>query len=245
MQSGATLRDERSLARWRRDLRGTASFGIATVVLEVIGFGVFFTAGVPPMLTDSAKFADYFARNTGAAFTIVLLSSLVLITFFVFLSGLRSIVREAGPESDYAAASLFGAGVIAVTFAALSAALIGAAALDTVSKTEPAAVRALFEASTVLGIVGAAPAALFLGLSAYGIQQSGALPRWLAWVGYLAAVLNIAALGTIYGGADPTAFYSATGFAGLVLGLIPFLIWVLLASVVIWARAGRLGSEKG
>ncbi len=68
------------------------------------------------------------------------------------------------------------------------------------------------------------------------------LPGWTAWVGYAAAVLNLITTGAIFGGGEPSGFYTATGFAGIVIGLLPFLVWVTCISVVMMripSLAGR------
>lgn len=51
--------------------------------------------------------------------------------------------------------------------------------------------------------------------------------------------LNLIGAGSLFGGNNPTGFYSANGFAG-VLGLFPFLIWVACVSgAMIAMRAPR------
>jgi len=63
--------------------------------------------------------------------------------------------------------------------------------LDTTTKTEPAAVKGLFEAG---GLLFGTVIWFLITLAAAGLAfvttRTGVLPSWTAWVGYAAAVLN-------------------------------------------------------
>ena len=63
--------------------------------------------------------------------------------------------------------------------------------------------------------------------------RSGLLPHWTAWIGWVAAALNLAATPTLFGGSNPTHFYSAAGIAELAMGLLPLLIWTLVTGVAL------------
>jgi hypothetical protein len=108
------------------------------------------------------------------------------------------------------------------------------AALDTIGgQAEPAAVRALSEGSVAaFGAIGLILAALFTASAGYAILSTRALPRWTGWVAVLAALLNLVAAPSIYGGTDATGFYTADGLA-LFIGLLPLLVWLLLVSIML------------
>ena len=73
-------------------------------------------------------------------------------------------------------------------------------------------------------------AALFIASAGYAILATGALPRWIGWVAFLTAILNLAAVPSIYGGTDATGFYTADGLVSII-GLLPLLIWILITSI--------------
>ena len=127
---------------------------------------------------------------------------------------------------------VFGAGVVWGMLVLVGDVLESASALDTVGgQDDPAAVRALWEGSVAaFGGVGLIMAALFIASARYAILATGALPRWIGWVAFLTAILNLAAVPSIYGGTDATGFYTADGLAS-VIGLLPLLIWILITSI--------------
>ncbi len=125
---------------------------------------------------------------------------------------------------EWAAALFFSTGIAAVATATVASGIIAGAVLDTTTKAEPAAV-GLFEAG---GLIFGTVIWFLITLAAAGLAfvttRTGVLPSWTAWVGYAAAVLNLITTGAIFGGGEPSGFYTATGFAGLVIGLLPFLV---------------------
>lgn len=165
------------------------------------------------------------------------LSAPVLI---IFLVGLRSIVRSSRPNWEWAAALIFGTGLVVTAVWFLGNSITAPANIDATGKPEPAAERALFESGvTLFGSLSYFLSALLMGSAAYATQRTRVLPRWTAWGRLRCGGLNLIGAGSLFGGNNPTGFYSANGFAG-VLGLFPFLIWVACVSgAMIAMRAPR------
>ena len=210
--------------------RLTGGFGLASGVLILVVLVIYLAIGTPPSLEDTVRFSNYVTKNNGAFLTIVLLDTLNVASFLIFLTGLRRLIRQARPDED--AMLVFGVGLVLGTLTLVFDALIGGAALDTVSKADPAVVRGLTEASFLLvGSVGLIIAALFLASASAVSLASGVLPKWAGWVGYAAAILNLVAVPSIYGGTDFSGFYTATGYAPLVLGTLTYVIWLLSAGI--------------
>jgi hypothetical protein len=88
----------------------------------------------------------------------------------------------------------------------------------------------------LIGVFALFPLALMLIAGAAGFQQRAVFPRSLVWIGYTAGVLSLAATPALFGGSDPTDLYSATGVAGLAMGLLPLVIWVTAVSVALWRQ---------
>ncbi len=210
-------------------------FGLAFVVLQVVVSGLFFSAGVPPAPEDATKLTAYFMKNS-SSFLLLSTIAFVSVAFaYVWLLGIRGVLTGAGEEHEWSGVFTFGVGLISGALALVGFGLIAAAALDAGStKPDPVVVRALNEAATgIFGPFGGVMTALFIATAAYGTFASGALPRWTGWIGYAAALLNIASVPSIFGGTDPNQFFSATGFAPIVMGLFPFLIYALATSVAL------------
>jgi len=212
-------------------------FGLAFVVLQIAGVVTFLVGGAPPSIADSGKFADYIGKNQTGLLIAAWLFGLAGPCFLVWLAGVRSVLRTAGADWEWAAALFFGTGIVAAATATVAGGLLAGANIDTTTRTEPAAVRGLFEGgAVVLGTVIWFVVALAAALSAFVTTRTRVLPRWTAWVGYAAAVLNLITTGTIFGGGEPNGFYTATGFAGIVIGLLPLLVWVASLSAVMLRR---------
>lgn len=210
-------------------------FGIAFVVLQVVVVGLYASTGAPPAPEESAKLTAYAAKNSSLFLTLAIVAVVSIGCAYVWLLGLRGALRSAGEQHEWAGAFTFGVGLISGAIALVGFGLIAGAALEAgLAKPEPITVRTLFQAANgVFGPLSSLPTALFIAAAAYGTFASGALPRWTGWIGYAAAVLNLAAIPALYGGADPSQFYSAAGFAPIVLGLFPFLIYALATSIVL------------
>lgn len=215
---------------WRR---WSGIFGLTFVALQVVGIGLFVAAGVPPGPEDAVKLTAYVTKSSSSFLWVAVLSFLSIGCAYIWLLGIRGVLRDAGEEHEWAGAFTFGVGLVSGALALVGFGLIAGAALDAGSlKPEPIAVRAMFEASTgIFGPLGGVLTALFIAAAAYGTFESGALPRWTGWIGYIAAALNIISVFSVFGGTDPNQFFSATGFAPIVMGLLPFLVYAVVTSI--------------
>jgi hypothetical protein len=212
--------------------RWTGGFGVAAGILILVVFVIYLLIGTPTGVGDTAKFGDYITKNNGRFLTITLLDTLNVACFLIFVSGFRYLIRQSRPAYEWASMLVFGVGLVLGTLTLVFDALLGGAALDTVSKADSSAVRALTEGSFLLvGSVGLIMTALFLGSAGYAVLATGVLPRWAGWAGYAAAVLNLIAVPSIYGGTDFSGFYTANGYAPLILGTLSYVIWLLIAGI--------------
>ena len=213
-----------SVRRW------TGWFGVASAVLLLVVLGLYFPAGVSPRGEDTAKFTDYVTMHSGLLLTIVLLTTLGGACFLVYLAGLRYVIRQAKPEFEWAAALVFGAGLVYTTLGLVVFTLLGGATLDTINnKADPSVVSALGEASEpALGAIGLIVLALFLASAGYATWGTRVFPRWTAWVAFVGAALSLAAAPSIYAGSGPSDFYTADGYVTFV-GLLAYVVWLLVS----------------
>ena len=149
-------------------------------------------------------------------------ASLLLGAFLLvgFLSQIIVSIHEAGLAVTLM--GFMGLGLALATFAIAAS-----------SHADAAQVRLVAEVS---GIIGSAPTLVpltfFLGAAGSLGATTKILPRWLALVGWIGAVLVLIAAFSAYGASDPSAFWSANGFV-TVLALLPLYVWMLGASVVL------------
>jgi hypothetical protein len=216
-----------SVVRW------TGALGLASIVVQLVGFIFGFSGGTPPDFNDANKLLAY-AKSSHIATTTALLFFLIGLSFFLgFIGGLRSIAVSAAADHEWLAMTTFGAG-IAITVMVLVGLGLGIAglAIAVSSHADAAQVRLLAETSSLVG--GAptlVPLAFFLGAAGSLGATTKILPRWLALVGWIGSALVLIAAFSAYGASDPTAFWSANGLV-TILAILPLYVWTLGASVV-------------
>jgi hypothetical protein len=220
-----------SVVRW------TGVLGLAAIVVQLLGFIIGSSAGVPPDFNDANKILAYTKNSHFASTTTLVLFLIGLSLFIGFLAGLRAIAVAAADEHEWLATTTFGAGV-AVTVMVLVGLGLGLAglAIAVSSHADAAQVRLLAEIS---GLVGGAPTlvplAFFLGAAGSLGAMSKILPRWLALVGWIGSALVLITAFSAYGGSNPTVFWAANGYV-TILAILPLYVWTLGASVVFLRR---------
>ena len=210
--------------------------GLAVMVLTLVEFPTYFLRGPMPPVSDTIKWSNFIARNTGNVLTVVLLDMLIYCGFLVFLAGFRHLIRQARPEHEWLGTLVFGVGLAYTTLTLVADSLEGASALDAVAgKADPSAIRALTEGQFLMfGSVALILIALLLVSAGYAIVASGALPKWGGWVGYAGAVLCLGFIPSMFAGApDPAGFYNPVGWGPTgVVATFPLLIWAVVVSIM-------------
>jgi hypothetical protein len=213
--------------------RWMGAFGLAGFIVFLVALPLYFL-GVGPgaQLVDTSKYSELVARtNTFILLRTTLADPLIMVGLLVFLAGLRHLIRRALDEYEWVASLVFGVGMVLVAVELVGDGLQAGAALDTLVKADPTAVRALNEASfPMYGAIGLILSALLLASAGYAILATGVLHKWTGWVACIAAVVNLAVAPSILGGTDITGFYTASGYAPFV-AQAAMLIWFLAASI--------------
>ena len=213
--------------------RWAGAFGVAGFVVFLVALPLYFVGPQPAArLEDAVQLSDSVSRASTLILTRATLADpLIMACLLVFLACFRHLIRQARPDYEWVSTLVFGAGLVVITLELAGDALQGGAALDTSVKADPTVVRGLFEGSFVFyGAIGLIMSALLLASAGYAILATGVLPRWTGWVAYAAAIVNLVAAPSIYGGTDYTGFYTASGYVTFI-GQGAMVIWFLIASV--------------
>jgi hypothetical protein len=223
--------------------RWAGAFGVAGFAVFLVALPLYFVGPQPTArLEDTVQFSDSVSKASTLILTRATLADpLIMAGLLVFLAGFRHLIRQARPDYEWVSTLVFGAGLIVIALELAGDALGGGAALDTSVKADPSVVRGLWEGSFVFyGAIGLVMSALLLASAGYAIMATGVLSRWTGWVAYAAAVINLVAAPSIYGGTDYTGFYTASGYVTFI-GQGVMLIWFLIASVSMLAvkREGK------
>jgi hypothetical protein len=211
----------------------TGAFGVAGFVVFLVALPLYFI-GPQPMarLEDTIQFSGSVSKASTFILTRATLADpLIMACLLVFLAGFRHLIRQARPDYEWVSTLVFGAGLVVITLELAGDALQGGAALDTSVKADPTVVRGLWEGSFVFyGAIGLIMSALLLASAGYATLATRVLPGWTGWVAYAAAVVNLVAAPSIFGGTDYTGFYTASGYVTFI-AQGAMVLWFLIASV--------------
>ncbi len=167
------------------------------------------------------------STSTGSDAQIVIVLELIAILLFLpFLGYLYSVLRRAEGEGAWLSPTAFGAGLVDLTIK------LGSIAPGFASRAEgldPQLHQALEKMNSVAFIVTMLPLGVMMAAVAIVILKTRVLPLWL---GLLAALTAPACL------VNGTFLDAEFGPAFLL-----FLLWVMLASIVLTLRAGRAAVE--
>ncbi|TFE53181.1 hypothetical protein E3E14_10025 [Streptomyces sp. ICN441] len=209
--------------------------GVLAAIMFMAAFAMFMSTspgGITPYPSvETAQTAnDFLSRHVNAIRLQGLFTTLGIALFLWFLGSLWRVLREA--EGDSAPGSTV-ALVAASTGSALmlvSLALTYAVLLTT-SPAQADAAPALFTCAAVLFALGGGVLSLFFFAVGKVILRTGVMGRWLGWLALVAAALSVLAFISpfwVSGALNP-----ATGALGLWAWWAAFVIWVLLASLVL------------
>lgn len=157
---------------------------------------------------------------------VIALELIGLLLFIPFLGYLWSVLRDAEGPGGWLSATVLGAGLVGVTMKLASVAP-GWAGRDFEETT--AIHKALERMNEVAFIAQMLPDGVMLAAIALITLKTSALPRWLGWFAAVAAPLLLV---------NGMFLDAEFGPAFLV-----FLLWTLLASVVLTVRATRMRSQ--
>jgi hypothetical protein len=213
--------------------RWAGAFGVAGFTVFLLALPLYFLGPQPTArLEDSIQFANSVSRVSTLILTRATLADpLIMACLLVFLAGFRRLIRQARPDDEWISTLVFGAGLVVITLELAGDALEGGAALDTSVRVDPSVVRGLMEGSFVFyGAIGLIMSAALLASAGYATLATGVLPRWTGWAAYVAAVINLVAAPSIFGGTDYTGFYTASGYVTSI-GQGAMVLWFLIASI--------------
>jgi hypothetical protein len=213
----------------RRFIRFAGWAGAAAFLLFVVGLILEGSAGPSPSLTSTAAITGYLHNHASLLIGGGLAISSALMLELVLVVGFRELVR-AGAADWTSAGTLFVLFyVVAYPLGLAATGMLIAAATEAGSLGNAGAVRALWGGGfSILGAVTYLPLMFASVTYALVVQSTGILPRWTAWVGWIASLGAAAAIPAAFGGSGA---YSQVGpVPGLVQG-IPGLAWLLVVSI--------------
>jgi len=153
---------------------------------------------------------------------------LAFLLFLVFVTYLAAVLRQAEGEFGFLSTTVLSAGILSTTIkiASFAPALVGYVwAKDGV---DPRVIGMLFGLNDVAFDLTMAANALMIAATAAVAIPTSVLPRWLGWAAVVVSLALFANVGLAFLGPD---------FA---IGMLPYLLWILVTSIVLIRRAGAV-----
>jgi succinate dehydrogenase/fumarate reductase cytochrome b subunit len=214
-----------------------ARYGSATGVLFVIFVIVGFLVQPKPPAADATaqEILNYVVDKQNTLHVVQLLFGAAGLFFIWFIGTLRHLLSRAEGDDGRLANTAFGGGLIAVATLMVGGGLAAVAALHPVENGANVT-HALIDASLLVPAVGAPAAFVFFAANGLSILRSGYLPAWMGWFAIVSAVLNILGIGAVF---TDHGVFAGDGVLGFFLGFLCFLLWTLLASILLYRKLGE------
>jgi cbb3-type cytochrome oxidase subunit 3 len=217
--------------------RFTALAGIASVILYALGDALI--ADLPSIDTPARTFATYAAGHHTQLLLFVYVWGATVAFNLVFLTGLWSYLRHDARASEVFSALALGAGYI--VWAIVLGGLIFVLELGYRSASlEPATAKLLSDMALLAATLSAFPTVVSVGAFSVLILRTGALARWIGWLGFVVVAAHLVAAG---------AFAQAGFFSPSIVSVFVapplFFIWVFIASLaLLFARSRKAPVEQ-
>lgn len=227
-------------SRWERPLFAA---GIVAGVFFLTSMALFIGLVAPHMPSMDApaavKAAFYAEQAVSPVYALTrLLIFAQLAPLALFLGGLYAVLRRAEGGSGALAIAVFSAGIFSAILAAVSELVEGHLLLGLALAGADPLITIGFDGMTpvAFGLSGLPQLVFLIGT---GLLIGGNLmPRWLAWFGYLVAILGLAGVGIVV--------LHQLFFLGI-LSAILFKVWMIALGVALLRRplvAGALASRR-
>lgn len=217
--------------------RFAALAGIASVILYVLGDALI--ADLPSINASGRTFAAYAAGHQTQLLMFVYVWGATVAFNLIFLTGLWSILRHDARASEVLSTLALGAGYM--VWAIVLGGLIFVLELGYRSATlDPSTAKLLSDLALLAATLSAFPTVVSVGAFSVLILRTGALPRWIGWMGFVVVAAHLVAAGAF----AQDGFFSPSVVSVFVAPPL-FFFWVLVASLaVLFARSRKAPVEK-
>ena len=216
--------DDRKGERWAA--LGGAVFSVLIVISGLL-------PGTPPKTSDSAaKIAKFIGDKSDEIRISTYIGAIATIALFWWLGSVWRLMRRSEGGSPRWTVTALGGAIFAATMAAVGGIILGALPLIGVKTLGTEGVRIFYIVSTNVAIAPEIGAAIFVGAFSIVIIKSRALPVWLGYLGLVIAAVDVVGAAAVSTTND-SAFGVAFG------GFLAFALWLLVASILMFVRAGQ------
>ncbi len=210
--------------------------GIAFIIIVIVAA---FLPGASPPPDASAADIGAFIDAHRTMLTLSAWLTFPAVAFFLWwLVQLRAYLRLVPQIDDGLPTYMLAGGVVASAIVIVTATVQVVLGMRPSTERTPQIVSMLYDTFNAFGGTIFIPSAIVLLAGSHSGRRHGSLPAPLAYFGYLATIGSAIATLSVF---STSGFMAVGGIGTLVIGLLPFGIWVIAVSVVL-IRAPR-GSE--
>lgn len=212
--------------------------GPLTVVL--FGCGLLFgdllgTSNYPPADASTAVLRRYLTQNGGDVRALAFFHTLAALALVVFAINLAVRLERAAPGCPGRHRAVLAGGILGAGFLLLSA-LCYRTLADPAVYADPGAAQAVLVLSYLAGGPAlAAPLAVLEAGASTTFAQGVLLPRWLGWLGLVAALFSLVSVAYLLASLDNGSWLYAVLLLGALLGFV----WLVLTGGLLAVRALR------
>jgi hypothetical protein len=207
--------------------RGAAG-GIASVLALIVGFGLV-TSNAPGLDSSGQDFATFLSDHQSRIQIGLLILSVGIFAFIVFLGSLRSAIARAEGGTGRLAAIAYGSGLLSAGILLVGISAFAAAAFRP-DELDPNVTRALNDFGLLTGGPAAAALTAFSAATAIAGYRYGALPAPVAGFSALSAITQPLGLGVMF---TTTGVFAGDGVLGAYVPILTFALAVVTASWVL------------
>ncbi|MBV9737097.1 MAG: hypothetical protein JO177_02905 [Candidatus Eremiobacteraeota bacterium] len=216
------------------NVRVERSAGYAGIAFVVVGIIATFLTGITP--TTSASSSEITAYLAGMHVRWLIAAWLVFpaLAFFLwFIVQLRAFLRLVPGEDDGLPAYMVATGIVAAVFLLIVTLIEVALGSRLAADIAPAALPTLWDLFNAGDALFLMPVAVTIFAASHSARRHGSMPAWAVYWGYFAALTCALSSISIF---FRSGFFTLGGAGSLLLGGIPFAIWVILTSLILIGR---------
>ena len=215
--------------------------GIMGIIFIVLVAVPGFATGAPPDPADpAAKYLSYYQDHRSAIIATTFLGALADFFVVFFLGGLLVALRRLGASPIFLIAALTAlilTGGLATTGGLLTA--TAAFRVGGSAHVDAETIRLLADGSAIAFTLLGGGIAAFLVATGMMMKKARFFPTWLSWVAFVGALAEVVGTVSVF---NATGQFSPEGFTGLLLGLLPFTVFVLATSIILLMRGNAMES---
>jgi hypothetical protein len=213
--------------------------GIAFIIILVVA--IFLPGALPPPDTAPATVGAFIDAHHTMWILAAWLTFPAVAFFLWWIVQLRAYLRLVPQVDDGLATYALAGGIVAAAIVVVTATVQVVLGMRISTDRGPQTIGLLYDTFNAFGAMIFIPSAITVFAASHSGRRHQSLPTGLVYLGYLATIgAGISTLSVF----STSGFMATGGIGTIVLGLLPFAIWVIWTSIIL-IRVPRRGQSAG